>query len=113
MTQKELYEKIKKALTQDVDLSEEEYAAKTAKADETTKKHGVKGRASINESRRARRMAMNFYGVMLNTLVNIHATMLEQLATTKENNRLLSIVINGGENVENVPDTAESEVNNE
>lgn len=113
MTQKELYEKINKALTQDVDLSEEEYAAKTAKADETTKKHGVKGRASINESRRARRMAMNFYGVMLNTLVNIHATMLEQLATTKENNRLLSIVINGGENVENVPDTAESEVNNE
>ena len=112
MTQQELNEKIKKALTQDVDLSEEEYAAKTIKADDTTKKHGVKGRASINESRRARRMAMNFYGVMLNTLVNIHATMLEQLAATHENNRLLATVINGGEDVD-VPETAESEVNNE
>ena len=113
MTQQELNEKIKKALTQDVDLSEEEYAAKTIKADDTTKKHGVKGKASINESRRARRMAMNFYGVMLNTLVNIHATMLEQLAATHENNRLLATVINGGVDVENVPETAESEVNNE
>lgn len=106
MTRQELKEMINKALTQDVDLTDEEYEAKIIKADENTRKHGVKGKASANESKRARRMAMNFYGVMLNIMMNIHATELEKLAAIKENNRLLLTVINGGEEEVN-------EVNNE
>lgn len=38
-----LKEEVKKALMQDVELSEGEYRAKNEKADASTKTHGVKG----------------------------------------------------------------------
>lgn len=86
-------EMIKKALLRDVDLTEEEFAEKNKIADATTAKHGYKGKASVNETRRARRMSMNFYGTALNILVNLHATTLEMLAEQKKTNRLLEAII--------------------
>lgn len=86
-------ELIKTALLKDLDLTEEEYKAKRFEDDKVTAKHGIKGRAPITESMRHRRMAMNFYGTVLNILVNIHASNLEMLAEQKKTNRLLESMI--------------------
>ena len=89
MTERNLNEEVKKALLRDVDLTEEEYRAKNAAADASTKAHGVKGRAALTESTRHKRIQMNFYGTALNILVGI-------LAETAETNRLLRAVLTGG-----------------
>jgi hypothetical protein len=44
---------------------------------------------------------MNFYGTVLNILLNIHATNLEMLAEQKTTNRLLSAMSEQVENEEN------------
>ena len=84
-----LNEEVKKALMRDVDLSEEEYRAKNEAADASTKAHGVRGRASLTEATRHKRIQMNFYGTALNIMVGI-------LAEVSETNRLLRYMITGG-----------------
>nr|DAW51386.1 MAG TPA: hypothetical protein [Caudoviricetes sp.] len=83
-----LKEEVKKALMQDVELSEGEYRAKNEKADASTKAHGVKGRAALTENTRHKRIQMNFYGTALNIMVGI-------LAEVSEMNRLLRYMITG------------------
>jgi hypothetical protein len=108
MTRAELSKLIEQSLCKDINLSEEEYKKKRLENDEQTKKNGYDGQASIKEPVRARRMAMNFYGTVLNILLNIHATNLEMLAEQKATNRLLSAILgcdsseitNGEENKE-------------
>jgi hypothetical protein len=90
MDRSELSKLIEQSLLKDIDLSEEEYKKKRLENDAQTKKNGFDGKASIKEPVRARRMAMNFYGTVLNILLNIHATNLEMLAEQKATNRLLS-----------------------
>lgn len=68
-----IQEQVEKALNMDLDLSEEEYKAKNAAADNTTKAHGVKGRGALTESQRHKRMTMNYYGTMLNVCANMLA----------------------------------------
>lgn len=81
---------IKYALLRDVDLTEEEYRQKRLTDDRVTKAHGIKGRGvTASESIRARRMAMNFYGTILNIMMNMHATALETLAEQKKQTQLL------------------------
>lgn len=99
MNRSELAKIIEKALLQDVNLSEEEYKNKRLESDEQTKQNGYEGKASVKEPVRARRMAMNFYGTVLNILVNMHATSLEILAEQKQTNRLLAEIL-GAEVVE-------------
>lgn len=82
----ELNEEVKKALMQDVELSEEEYRAKNEKADVSTRAHGVKGRAALTENTRHKRIQMNFYGTALNIMVGI-------LSEVAETNRLLRYMI--------------------
>jgi hypothetical protein len=43
-------------------------------------------------------MAMNFYGTILNVLLNMHATSLEMLAEQKQTNRLLASLMLTEEN---------------
>ena len=91
-------EMIRAALLKDLDLTEEEFRKQRLIDDKVTKEHGVKGRAPVSESVRARRMAMNFYGTVLNILVNIHATNLEMTAEQKKTNQLLeSMIVSVGE----------------
>lgn len=61
---------IRKALTMNVNLSEKDYAELCRKADTATKNSGAKGTAPVTESTRARRIAMNYYGVATNILLN-------------------------------------------
>lgn len=82
----ELEQEIQMALMRDVNLSPEDYRAKNEEADESTKTHGVKGRAALTESVRHKRIQMNFYGTVLNVLVSL-------LAEVSEMNRLLRICI--------------------
>ena len=90
MNRSEMAKLIEETLLKDINLSEEEYRAKRLENDKHTKKNGYEGKASLKEPVRARRMAMNFYGTILNILVNMHATSLEMLAEQKQTNRLLS-----------------------
>ena len=90
MTRAELSKLIEQSLLQDINLTEEEYKEKCKKSDVQTAKNGYVGQASVKETVRARRMSMNFYGTVLNILVNIHATKLEMLAEQKLTNRLLA-----------------------
>ena len=90
MNRAELAKLIEESLLKDIDLSEEEYKAKRLENDKQTAKNGYEGKASVKEPVRARRMAMNFYGTVLNILLNMHATSLEILAEQKQTNRILS-----------------------
>jgi hypothetical protein len=90
MNRAELSKLIEQSLLKDINLTEEEYAKKRLENDAQTEKNGYTGKASLKEPVRARRMAMNFYGTILNILLNIHATNLEMLAEQKQTNRLLS-----------------------
>ena len=95
-------ELIKAALLKDIGLSEEEYREKRLNDDKITKAQGIKGRApAASESIRARRMAMNFYGTVLNILVNIHASNLEMIAEQKKTNQLLGAIISEATDGEN------------
>ena len=94
MTRAELSKLIEESLLKDINLSEKEYKAKRHTADKQTANNGVEGEASLSETVRARRMAMNFYGTILNILLNIHATNLEMLAEQKATNRLLTSMMN-------------------
>ena len=67
---------IKQALLANTDLSEEEYTAKILEADKATAGHGMTKKAAVKESTRAKRIQMNFYGIILNYI----ATMLGELA---------------------------------
>ena len=91
----ELGRLIQENLLKDINLTEKEYKAKRLASDKQTEKNGVEGTASLSETIRARRMAMNFYGSVLNILVNMHATSLESLAEQKKTNRLLEELLNG------------------
>ena len=62
---------INDALNKDVDLTEEEYKEKMKKADEITEKHGVSGNAPLSESKRHKRIEMNYYGLSINYLANL------------------------------------------
>ena len=77
-------EDIKTALEADTDLTEEEYIEKCALMDESTKNHGVKGKASLSEARRHRRIQSNYYATSLNILINMYQVMLEMAAELKE-----------------------------
>ena len=95
MNRADLSKLIEQALLKDINLTEEEYKAKRLADDKQTEKNGYNDKASLKEPARARRMAMNFYGTVLNILVNIHATNLEMLAEQKATNRLLSDLMTG------------------
>lgn len=85
-----LKDEVREALMRDVDLSEEEYRAKNEAADASTKTHGVKGKAALTESRRHKRIQMNFYGTALNIMVGI-------LAEVAETNKLLRYMLTSAE----------------
>ena len=93
MNRSELAKLIEESLLKDINLTEEEYKAKRLENDKQTEKNGFEGKASVKESVRARRMAMNFYGTALNILVNMHATSLEMLAEQKKTNALLESLL--------------------
>jgi hypothetical protein len=61
-----IQEQVDKALNNNVDLTDEEMQKEYEKADNITKTHGVKGKASVSESRRLKRITMNYYGTSLN-----------------------------------------------
>lgn len=85
-------EEIKKALERDVDLSREEYAEKSAKADEVTAKHGVEGEAPLTEEERERRMRMNYYGSVINIGMAILAAIDDATNAIKTlNNNILAM----------------------
>lgn len=93
-----LQEEVKAALMRDVDLSEEDYRAKNEAADKNTAAHGVKGKAALTESRRHKRIQMNFYGTTLNIMVGL-------LAEVTETNRLLRHIISKSEGGTNAKST--------
>ena len=95
MNRAELSKMIEESLLKDINLTVEEYKEKRLASDKQTKVNGVEGQASLSETVRARRMAMNFYGSVLNILVNVHATNLEMLAEQKRTNQLLSELFTG------------------
>lgn len=66
-------EQVDKALNMDLDLTDEEIKKKFETADNITDKHGVVGKAPVSESKRLRRMTMNYYGTMLNVCANMLA----------------------------------------
>lgn len=100
MTRAEVSKLIEDALLKDVNLSKEEYKQKCLASDEQTKINGITGKASVSETVRARRIAMNFYGTVLNILVNIHATNLEMLAEQKKTNALFEEILCGANNTD-------------
>ncbi len=57
---------IKQALEKNVDLSKEEYADLSKKADQSTETHGIEGKAPISETLRHKRIQSNYYGIDLN-----------------------------------------------
>ncbi len=85
MTNEEI---VAKALTEDIDLTREEYAAKKAEADKITAAHGIEGEAPLSEDERERRMRMNYYGSVLNILMATLAAVddLADRITTLNNN---------------------------
>lgn len=73
-------DKVKKeiirALNKDINLSPAEYAEKCREADKTTANNGIKNTARgktpvVNEELRHKRVQTNFYGTVLNLLLNI------------------------------------------
>lgn len=90
----EIKEFIDNALTQDTEISREEYREKCEQADATAEAHGIDGEAPITEEERHARIQTNFYGTALNFLASI-------LCEVSETNRLLSELLkkegdNGG-----------------
>lgn len=81
-----LQEQIQTALNQDLDLTEEEYKEKMAKADKATAKHGIKGKAALTLATRYKRMSMNYYGTSLNLSASL-------LSAVDYNNKLLEHLI--------------------
>ena len=79
-----LEEDIKQALNADVDLSEEEYKKKCAMMDESTKQHGVEGKASLSEAKRHKRIQSNYYATSMNILINMYQILAEMAADLKE-----------------------------
>lgn len=92
---------IKQALLANTDLSEEEYTAKILEADKATAGHGMTKKAAVKESTRAKRIQMNFYGIILNYI----ATMLGELANqssllARQNVMLYALLKEKGINVD-------------
>ena len=79
-------EVIKQALNANVDLSKEDYAKLSSDADQSTEKHGVKGKAPVSESLRHKRIQSNYYG----TSVNIGMQTLAALGEIEELLRLIA-----------------------
>lgn len=105
-----LQELIKKALLQNTDLSEEEYLQKILEADKSTAGHGIKGRknASVKESVRAKRIQMNFYGILLNYVASLLGEMSRQSALiAKQNVLIYAIAKEQGIDVDKLFRTAE------
>ena len=75
---------IEQALNANTDLTQEEYAKMNAEMDESTKKHGVKGRGALTESIRHKRVQTNFYATALNILVNMYQLTAEIADRLKE-----------------------------
>lgn len=67
----ELEKMIQDALLLDTNLSDEEYQKKILKADESTEAHGIVNKAPVSESKRHKRIQMNFYGIAINYLANV------------------------------------------
>lgn len=61
-----LKDQIEKALTKDVELSDEEYRLKDEKADKATQAHGQTNKAPISEAKRFKRIQRNFFGLSIN-----------------------------------------------
>lgn len=107
MNRAELSKLIEESLLRDINLSEKDYKAKRHISDKQTAINGVEGEASLSETIRARRMAMNFYGTVLNILLNIHATNLEMLAEQKATNRLLASMMGEMETEQEINDNGD------
>ena len=82
---------IKKALLANTDLTEEEYNKKILEADKATAGHGITGRknVAIKESTRAKRIQMNFYGIVLNYVASLLGEMANQSALIARQNVML------------------------
>ena len=84
-----LEKEIVKALSEDINISREEYAEKAKKADLSTKAHGVKGKAAVvSEELRHNRVQTNFYASMLNIICGVVAELQEikeEIKGLKEN----------------------------
>ena len=76
-------EEVNAALNANVDLPEEEYKKKCAEVDESTKQHGVKGRAALTEAQRHKRIQSNFYATATNILINMYQLLAEIAENTK------------------------------
>ena len=77
-------EEVNVALNENVELSKEEYAKKSVMADESTKEHGVEGKAPVSEALRHKRVQTNFYATALNVLVNLYQLTAEIADTLKD-----------------------------
>jgi hypothetical protein len=75
---------IEMALNADVELSEKEYAEKCAMMDESTKQHGVEGKAPLSEAKRHKRIQTNYYATSMNILINMYQVLAEIAADLKE-----------------------------
>ena len=84
---------IEKALLANVDLPDEEYEKLTAQADQSTERHGVKGKAPVSEAKRHKRIQSNFYG----TSVNIGMQILSALANVETLLKLIAQKLYSGE----------------
>lgn len=73
----DLEKDIETALNANVDLTTEEYVSLSKKMDESTKSHGVKGKAPVSESTRHKRVQTNFYSTATNIFINMYQVMLE------------------------------------
>lgn len=80
----EFEQEINAALNANVDLSKDEYAKKSAMADESTAMHGVEGKAPISEALRHKRVQTNFYATALNILINMYQVECEIADMIKE-----------------------------
>ena len=84
-----LEKEIVKALSEDINISREEYAEKAKKADLSTKAHGGKGKAAVvSEELRHKRVQTNFYASMLNIICGVVAELQEikeEIKGLKEN----------------------------
>ena len=92
---------IKQALLQNTDLTEEEYNAKILEADKATAGHGITKKAAVKESVRAKRIQMNFYGIILNYIASILGEMASLSAQiAKQNVMIYAIAKEQGINVD-------------
>lgn len=80
---------IKKALLANVDLTEEEYNAKILEADKATAGHGITKKAAVKESTRAKRIQMNFYGILLNYVASLLGEMANLSAQVAKQNVMI------------------------